>query len=96
MEDNFKTIYQVQHQQGRAGTSASAERLGVAPASVTSMFKRLNAMYLANYDPYRGVVLTQAGQRTALELIRRHRLIENYLTQVRDVPWDQVHAEADR
>lgn len=96
VEDYIKAIYEIQQRQGRASTTRLAERLNVAPPSVTSMVKKLASMQLVDYEPYRGVVLTQSGQRIALELIRRHRLVETYLTQELDLPWDQVHAEADR
>jgi len=73
-----------------------AERLGVAPASVTSMVKRLAGLRLVTYTPYQGVVLSEAGQKIALEVVRHHRLIELFLAEALGVPWDQVHAEAHR
>lgn len=48
------------------------------------------------YEPYQGVVLTPAGEKIALEVIRHHRLIERYLAEALGVPWDQVHAEAEK
>jgi DtxR family Mn-dependent transcriptional regulator len=96
VEDYLKAIYEIQEQQGRVSTTALAESLGVAPPSATNMVKKLANLHLVEYKPYRGVVLTPVGNRTAVELIRRHRLMETFLVQVLDLEWDQVHAEADR
>jgi DtxR family Mn-dependent transcriptional regulator len=96
VEDYLKAIYEIQQGQGRVSTSALAERLRVAPPSATNMVKKLANLQLVEYKPYRGVILTQAGDRIAVELIRRHRLMETFLVQVLDLEWDQVHAEADR
>lgn len=76
-------------------TNEVAERLGVAAASVTGMLKRLAAEDLVDYTPYQGVVLTEAGRRVALAVVRRHRLAERYLMDVLGLSWDQVHAEAE-
>jgi DtxR family transcriptional regulator, Mn-dependent transcriptional regulator len=96
VENYLKTVYAVQREHGRAETSVLAERLGVASSSVTQMLKKLAREQLVAYSPYKGVVLTQAGQRSALQIIRRHRLIELYLVKELGVPWDEVHAEADK
>lgn len=96
VEDYLKTIYDLARMEGRVTTSALAERLGVAPASVTGMVKKLAAMNLLTHEPYRGVQLTEAGRKIALEVIRHHRLIERYLHEALGVPWDQVHDEAER
>ena len=76
-------------------TSALAERLGVSAASATSMLKKLFAMGLVSYVPYRGSALTEAGRKVALEVIRDHRLLETYLAEALGVPWDEVHDEAE-
>lgn len=96
VEDYLKTIYEIQQVRGKVATSALADRLRVAPASVTSMIKKLADLRLVAYEPYQGVVLTKAGQKIALEVIRHHRLIELFLAEALGVPWDQVHAEAHR
>lgn len=96
IQDYTKAIYALQqHSEGAVGTSALAERLGVAPSSVTAMLKRLDEMRLVSYEPYRGVRLTAKGERLALEVMRHHRLIEAYLAAAFDMPWDRVHAEAE-
>lgn len=96
VEDYLKTIYEIEHEQGKVATTALAERLRVTPASVTGMIKKLADMHLVEYEPYQGVVLTEAGRKIALEVIRHHRLIELYLAEALGVPWDRVHDEADK
>ena len=76
-------------------TNALAERLGVTAASASGMVKRLGELGLVEHRPYRGVTLTEAGRRVALEVLRHHRLLELYLAQSLGVPWDRVHEEAE-
>jgi DtxR family transcriptional regulator, Mn-dependent transcriptional regulator len=76
-------------------TNAVADRLGVTPASASQMLKRLGEAGLVSHEPYRGVVLTEAGRRVALEVMRHHRLLELYLVESLGVPWDRVHQEAE-
>ncbi|MCL4454669.1 MAG: metal-dependent transcriptional regulator [Deinococcus sp.] len=77
-------------------TQGLAERLGVRPASVTGMLKKLSELRLVEYEPYRGVRLTESGHKVALEVLRHHRLLETYLHQALGYGWEQVHAEAER
>ena len=96
VEDYAKAIYALaQRGEGAVGTSALAERLGVSPASVTAMLKRMDAMKLVTREPYRGVTLTPAGEKVALEVMRHHRLLEAYLSEALGMPWDRVHDEAE-
>src|ERR671934_1488220 len=96
VEDYAKAIYGLQrHEKGPITTSALAERLGVAPSSVTAMVKRLDELGLVRYEPYHGVTLTPAGERVALEVMRHHRLIESFLAEALEMPWDRVHNEAE-
>ncbi|HEX3263349.1 MAG TPA: metal-dependent transcriptional regulator [Solirubrobacterales bacterium] len=96
VEDYVKAIYALQRQEGGpVSTSALAERLDVAPPSVTAMVKRLDELHLVRYEPYHGVTLTGAGERLALEVIRHHRLIEAFLADALEMPWDRVHDEAE-
>src|SRR5215213_6640106 len=96
VDDYAKAIYGLQHQEGGpVSTSALAERLGVAPSSVTAMLKRLDELGLVRYEPYHGVTLTGAGEQLALEVIRHHRLIEAFLADALEMPWDRVHDEAE-
>jgi DtxR family Mn-dependent transcriptional regulator len=98
IEDYLKVIFELTLAQDRASTNQIAERMGVTPASVTGMLKRLaaNQPPLLDYHKHRGVVLTSEGEKVALEMIRHHRLIELFLHETLGYPWDEVHAEADR
>jgi DtxR family transcriptional regulator, Mn-dependent transcriptional regulator len=96
IQDYLKEIYKLQSEGTRPTTSAIARRMGVAPSSVTSMLKKLAALGLAEHSPYRGVELSEAGRKIALEVIRHHRLLEQYLAETLGVPIDAVHAEADK
>lgn len=96
MEDYLKTIYHLQDEESPVSTSALAQRLGVAAPSVTNMVKRLHALGLVAYSPYRDIGLTPGGLALALEVVRHHRLIELYLAEFLDMPWEKVHAEAER
>jgi DtxR family Mn-dependent transcriptional regulator len=96
IEDYLKAIYRLEQREGKVTTKALALSLDVAAPSVTAMIKRLHAMRLVRYTRYRGVVLTPAGRRMALEVIRHHRLLELYLVEALGLPWDQVHDEAER
>ncbi len=96
VEDYAKAIYSLERRgEGPVGTSALAERLGVSPGTVTAMVKRLAELGLAEHEPYRGVTLTDSGERVALEVIRHHRLIEAFLAEALGMPWDRVHDEAE-
>lgn len=95
-QDYLKAIYMLRSRGQEASNSAIAQALGVAPASATNMVKRLAEAGLIEHVPYRGVQLTAAGQQVALEMVRHHRLIELFLHDILDMPWDQVHVEAER
>ncbi|MBL0170003.1 MAG: metal-dependent transcriptional regulator [Gemmatimonadaceae bacterium] len=96
VEDYLKAIYELETRQGSAATSEVAEALEVAPASVTGMIRRLAAQGYLDHVPYHGVQLTEVGRRAALRTIRRHRILESYLTGVLGYPWDRVHDEAEQ
>ncbi len=96
VEDYLKVIFELESAGEPAGTNEIAAELGVAPASVSGMVRRLAGQRLITHERYRGVRLTPSGRRAALRTIRRHRVIEAYLTQALDYPWDLVHEEAER
>jgi DtxR family Mn-dependent transcriptional regulator len=96
VEDYLKAIYELQRQEGRVSTTSLSNRMEVTAASATGMIKKLAKLNLVTYEPYQGVELTNAGETIALEVIRHHRLIEQYLAKALGVPWDQVDAEADK
>lgn len=97
IENYVKTIYGLCQQPGSpaAATGQIAESLSVSPGTVTSMLKTLKDSGLAQYTPYEGVRLTEAGQALALRVIRRHRLIELFLVRTLNLTWDEVHEEAE-
>jgi DtxR family transcriptional regulator, Mn-dependent transcriptional regulator len=97
VEDYAKAIYGLERRGDGAPvtTNVLADRLGVTPASASNMVKRLAEQGLAEHAPYHGVTLTDEGTRVALEVLRHHRLLELYLVEHLDVPWDRVHEEAD-
>lgn len=95
VEDYAKAIYAIEGREGSASTNALAERLGVRAPTVTAMLKHLNKLGLVVYERYRGVRLTKAGRKVALEVMRHHRLLELYLAESLGLGWDQVHAEAE-
>lgn len=97
MEDYLKAIYYLQQESdGRVKTSAIAEYIGVESPTVTSMMNKLSEQGLIHYEPYKGVELTDTGTPIALEVIRHHRLLEQYLTEHLEYDWSEVHDEADR
>ena len=96
VEDYLKAIYQLTEGDSAVGTSAIAERLGVAPGSVTGMLKRLRKQGLVQHERYQGARLTDPGRREAIRMIRRHRILELFMVEVLGYTWDQVHAEAER
>lgn len=95
MQDHLKAIYHLGLGGRAAATNDLAAWLGVAAPSVTAMLKRLAADGLVEHHRYHGVRLTTDGETAALRVIRRHRLTETFLRQVLNVPWDEVHDEAE-
>lgn len=96
VEDYLKVIYEIERRSEAAATNDIAQRLAIAPASVSGMVRRLADQGLLEHEPYRGVRLTDMGRRLALRTLRRHRVIEAYLTLALGYPWDLVHDEAER
>lgn len=95
-EDYLKAIYKESRTGDAAGTSALAQALGVSPASVSGMLRRLAGRGLIEHEPYYGARLTEAGRAAALGTIRRHRVLEAFLVEVLGYSWDSVHEEAER
>jgi DtxR family transcriptional regulator, Mn-dependent transcriptional regulator len=93
--DYLKAIWEVAGSEA-ASTKEVADKLSIAPPSVTNMFTRLREMELVEYERYHGASLTQAGRTEALRLVRRHRLIETFLMQHLGYSWQDVHDEAER
>jgi DtxR family transcriptional regulator, Mn-dependent transcriptional regulator len=95
VQDYLKSIYALESAGERATTSALAKRMGVSAPSATAMTKRLDELGLVERVPHRGVALTEAGRRAALEVLRHHRLLERYLVDRLGLSLDEVHAEAE-
>lgn len=95
-EENYlKAIYHLQEVDGTVTTNALAEKLKTKPASVTDMMKKLSAKKLLNYKPYYGFSLSAEGKKTAVFIIRRHRLWEFFLSEKLKFDWNQVHLLAE-
>lgn len=77
-------------------TTDLAESLGVTPSTVSANLKKLARDGLISYKPYGPISLTEEGRRIAVDIVRRHRIIETYLVERLGLTWDQVHDEADR
>ncbi len=92
----LREIYKLGQADPRVSVTALARAQEVSPASASAMVKKLAALGLAEHAPYRGVSLTPAGERVALEVIRHHRLLELYLAKTLGVDVEDVHEEADR
>jgi len=96
VEDYAKAIYSLTGWGPEtASTNDLAEKLGVKAGSVSAMIKKLDEAGLVERVPYHGVRLTAEGTRVALGVLRRHRLLELFLAEVLDVPWERVHDEAE-
>jgi len=92
----LREIYKLHVEEGDVTVTALARRLQVSDPSASAMVKKLSALELARHERYRGVELTDAGERVALEVIRHHRLLELYLAETLGLDVADVHDEADR
>lgn len=95
-EDYLKAIYELGHGGKPAATTDIADELGIAAASVSGMLQRLARLGLVKVERYRGARLTASGRAVALQLLRRHRIIESFLVTKLGYGWDDVHDEAER
>ena len=99
IDDYLKAIFALGGAEGRrVGSTALAERLQVAPASITNMLQKLAVAEnpMVEYERHRGVRLSATGRRRALEIVRHHRLIETFLHRMLDYKIDELHDEAER
>jgi DtxR family Mn-dependent transcriptional regulator len=90
--ESLKAIYRLGHNGREAHTGALAEALKVSPATVTATIKKLAERGLLDHKLYRGVELTASGQQAATAAIRRHRIVERFLSDILGYAWN----EADR
>jgi DtxR family Mn-dependent transcriptional regulator len=91
IEEYTEGIYRLQEELDVVGTGDIAKYMGVAPASVTTMLKRLVELNLVEHIPYQGVRLTPKGESLSISLLRKHRLVERMLVDFLELPWDDVH-----
>jgi DtxR family Mn-dependent transcriptional regulator len=94
-EDYIKSIFRLQQESGQVNTSAVAQDLRTKPASVTDMLKKLKLKKLLHYEPYHEFKLSAEGRKTALGIVRRHRLWEYFLVEKLGMGWDEVHDIAE-
>ena len=96
-ENYLKRVYLLQQEHnGTVPMGALAGAMGVTPASTTGMVKSLVDRGYISHEPYKGVSLTSEGEREALDVIRRHRLLELFLVRTLGLDWSEVHEEAER
>ncbi|MDQ4139056.1 MAG: metal-dependent transcriptional regulator [Bacteroidota bacterium] len=99
-EENYlKVLLQLTIETGsqeKAGTNELAAHLGVKPATATDMLKKLKAKKLIDYEKYGKISLTTEGRKSALEVLRKHRLWETFLYEKLEFTWDEVHEVAEQ
>ncbi len=95
-EDFLKSAFQLQSEGKPVTNSEIASAMGLTPAAISGMAKRLGELGLLIYHKYQDLELTPRGQLIALEVLRHHRLLELFLTETLNMPWEVVHKIADR
>ncbi|MGH7144421.1 MAG: metal-dependent transcriptional regulator [Planctomycetota bacterium] len=95
IENYLKVVYNMTREGGRVSTKKLAARMGLSQPSITHMMQALHERGLVDYQPYQGVNLKPEGERMAIRIIRRHRLIELFLVKTLDMAWDEVDSEAE-
>jgi DtxR family transcriptional regulator, Mn-dependent transcriptional regulator len=94
-QDYLKALHALAPKGERVSTSSLAARLAVAPPSVTHMLGELARAGLVKHVPRAGTALTPRGRRAAVEMVRRHRILETFLVRVLGLDWAEVHADAE-
>ena len=97
-EENYlKAVYKLSGESGaQVYTTDLAKKIGTTSASVTDMLQKLSVKKLIAYKKYQGVTMTAAGKKTALAVIRKHRLWEMFLVEKLNFGWDEVHFVAEQ
>ena len=95
-EDYLKHIYHLSSSGSKVNTGSLAAQLGISPASVSEMVNKLSSEGWITNEPYHGFRLTKKGEKIAVNLVRKHRLIEVFLQQHLKYEWDEVHNEAEK
>jgi DtxR family Mn-dependent transcriptional regulator len=91
IEEYVEGIWRLEREVSTVGTGEIAQYMNVAPASVTTMLKRMADLGLVEHTPYQGVRCTPKGETLAIDLLRKHRLLERLLVDFLGLPWDDVH-----
>lgn len=95
-EDYISVIYKHREADGIIRSNTIADRMNISNAAVTDMLRKLSRDGLINYTRYKGITLTDEGEELAVNLIRRHRILEMFLYKIVNMPWEKVHEEAER
>ncbi len=95
LEDYLKNIYSIQNSAGKVTNTALSEKLNISPAAVSDMISKLSKSEYIENIPYKGFKLTTKGETVAINLVRKHRIWEVFLTEYLKYPWDKVHNEAE-
>lgn len=90
----LKEIIRLQQRDGEAHARQLADALSLSPSTVTETLKKLSAAGLVNHLPYRAITLTPEGEREATKSLRRHRIVEKFLTDILGFQWYEAHREA--
>jgi DtxR family Mn-dependent transcriptional regulator len=90
-EEYTEGIFRLEEELEVVGTGDIAKYMNVAPASVTTMLKKLSELGLVEHTPYKGVRLTAKGRTLSISLLRKHRLVERMLVDFLELPWEDVH-----
>lgn len=93
-EEYLEAIYRLEEQNGSAKTSELAKRMKVALGTITNTVESMEKQNLVFHEPYKGVKLTPKGRKTALDVLRRHRLSERLLTDILQLEWSKAHDAA--
>ncbi len=98
VENYLKAIYTLCRESatGEAAMSKIATVVGVTTGTATTMVKKLAEVRLSRYERFGGVTLTAKGEKIAVDVLRRHRIIETFLVETLKLDWSVVHAEAER
>lgn len=94
VEEYLEAIYRLQEKSGAARTSDVVNLLEVVPGTVTNTVERLVKKGYVVHEPYKGIKLTEKGQRIALSVLRKHRLSERLLTDLLHMKWEKAHEAA--
>jgi DtxR family Mn-dependent transcriptional regulator len=87
-QETLKSIYRLGGREGTARPGDLAEALSLSPATITARLKKLTDSGLIEHEPYQAVKLTKEGRIAAVDAIRRHRIVERFLSDMLGYPWD--------